>query len=141
MAAAAIILQTERLTLRRPSLDDFEDLVRMHDDLRVMKTLGGRQTEQQTGGGEQLAKPRASDDAKGRDDQKATQQQHGNEPSGKEAALELVDGPPPGGRAAEAWFYEQTEAGRTVMAARQALAGGDDVPFPVWFYMAAGVRG
>jgi len=57
----------------------------------------------------------------------------------EEAALQLVDGPPPGGRAAEAWFYETTEAGRTVMAARQAIqkAGG---PFPVWFYMAPGHR-
>lgn len=58
----------------------------------------------------------------------------------EEAALELVDGPAPGGRAAEEWFYEQTEAGRTVMAARQALAEGDDVPFPVWFYMAPAHR-
>jgi hypothetical protein len=57
----------------------------------------------------------------------------------EEAALELVDGPP-GGRAAEEWFYEETEAGRTVMAARQALAAGDDVPFPVWFYMAPAHR-
>ena len=34
------------------------------------------------------------------------------------AALELVDGPPPGGGQVEAWFYEETEAGRTLMAAR-----------------------
>ena len=53
----------------------------------------------------------------------------------EEAALELVDGPPPGGRAAEAWFYEETEAGKTVMAARQALQD-QDAPFPFWFYMA-----
>ncbi|MEZ5225191.1 MAG: hypothetical protein R2710_00550 [Acidimicrobiales bacterium] len=37
----------------------------------------------------------------------------------EEAALELVDGPPPDGRAAEAWFYEQTEAGKTIMAAER----------------------
>ncbi len=57
----------------------------------------------------------------------------------EEAALELVDGPPPGGRAAEAWFFEATEAGRTVMAARAAIKeqGG---PHPVWFYMAPGHR-
>jgi len=57
----------------------------------------------------------------------------------EEAALQLVDGPAPGGRAAEAWFYDATEAGRTVMAARKAIqeAGG---PFPVWFYMAPGHR-
>ncbi len=57
----------------------------------------------------------------------------------EEASIQLVDGPPPGGRAAEAWFYEDTEAGHTVMAARNAIkdSGG---PFPVWFYMAPGHR-
>lgn len=57
----------------------------------------------------------------------------------EEAALELVDGPVPQGRAAEAWFFESTEAGRTVMAARRAIQeqGG---PHPVWFYMAPGHR-
>jgi RimJ/RimL family protein N-acetyltransferase len=44
-------LRTERLILGRPSLDDFDDLARLHDDLRVMKTLGGRQDERQTGAG------------------------------------------------------------------------------------------
>jgi hypothetical protein len=58
----------------------------------------------------------------------------------EEAALELVEGPPPGGRAAEAWFYEQTEAGATVMAARKALSEGEGVPFALWFYMAPGHR-
>jgi hypothetical protein len=57
----------------------------------------------------------------------------------EEAALELVDGPPPGGRQAEAWFYERTEAGRTVLAARAAMRS-DEAPFPVWFYMAPGHR-
>lgn len=56
-----------------------------------------------------------------------------------EAALELVTGPAPGGRAAEAWFFEQTEAGRTVLAARGALQQ-QEAPFPVWFYMAPGHR-
>ncbi len=56
-----------------------------------------------------------------------------------EACLELADGPEPGGRATEAWFFEATEAGKTCLAARQAIkdAGG---PFPFWFYMAPGHR-
>ena len=57
----------------------------------------------------------------------------------EEAALELVDGPPPGGRAAEAWFFEQTEAGRTVLAARAAIKE-QGAPHPVWFYMTPGHR-
>lgn len=57
----------------------------------------------------------------------------------EEAGLELVGGPTPGGRAAEAWFYEATEAGRTVMAARAALKE-QDAPFPFWFYMAPAHR-
>lgn len=57
----------------------------------------------------------------------------------EEAGLELVDGPPPGGRAAEAWFHEATEAGKTVMAARKALKD-QGAPFPLWFYMAPGHR-
>ena len=57
----------------------------------------------------------------------------------EEAALELVDGPAPDGRAAEAWYFEQTEAGTTVLAARAAIKeqGG---PHPAWFYMAPGHR-
>ena len=57
----------------------------------------------------------------------------------EEAALELVDGPPPDGRAAEAWYFEQTQAGRTVMAARAAIKE-QGAPHPVWFYMAPGHR-
>lgn len=57
----------------------------------------------------------------------------------EEAALELVDGPVPGGRAAEEWFYEQTEAGKTVMAARRTMKAAD-VPRPFWYYMAPGHR-
>ena len=57
----------------------------------------------------------------------------------EEAALELVTGPPPEGRAAEAWFHAETEAGRTVMAARAALKD-QDAPYPFWFYMAPGHR-
>lgn len=51
----------------------------------------------------------------------------------------LVDGPPPGGRAAEAWFFETTEAGKTLLAARKALEA-QEAPFPFWFYMAPGHR-
>lgn len=57
----------------------------------------------------------------------------------EEAALELVNGPPPGGRAAEAWYFEATEAGRLVMAARAAIKA-QDAPHPVWFYMSPGHR-
>lgn len=56
----------------------------------------------------------------------------------EEAALELVDGPP-GGRAAEAWFFETTEAGAVVMAARRAMKAAG-APQPFWFYMAPGHR-
>jgi hypothetical protein len=57
----------------------------------------------------------------------------------EEAAMELATGPTPGGRAAEAWFHEETEAGRTVMAARKALER-QEAPFPFWFYMAPAHR-
>ena len=56
-----------------------------------------------------------------------------------EAALQLVEGPPPGGRAAEAWFFETTEAGKTMLAARKAFEA-QGAPFPFWFYMAPGHR-
>ena len=57
----------------------------------------------------------------------------------EEAALELVEGPAPDGRAAEAWYFEQTDAGKTVLAARASIKeqGG---PHPAWFYMAPGHR-
>lgn len=57
----------------------------------------------------------------------------------EEAGLELLDGPPPGGRAMEDWFFERTEAGRTVMAARVALRDAG-TSFPIWFYMTPGHR-
>ena len=57
----------------------------------------------------------------------------------EEAALELVDGPAPGGRAAEAWYFDETEAGRTILAARAAIKD-QEAPHPVWFYMAPGHR-
>lgn len=57
----------------------------------------------------------------------------------EEAALELVDGPSPGGRAMEDWFFEQTEAGATVLAARTAIREAG-AKFPIWFYMTPGQR-
>lgn len=57
----------------------------------------------------------------------------------EEAAVELVDGPAAGGRAIEAWFFEQTEAGKVVLAARQAIQD-QGASFGIWFYMAPGHR-
>ncbi len=57
----------------------------------------------------------------------------------EEAALELVDGPLPGGRALEDWFFDQTEAGATVLAARAAIRDSG-AKFPIWFYMTPGQR-
>ncbi len=57
----------------------------------------------------------------------------------EEAALELVDGPAPGARAMEDWFFEKTEAGRTMLAARAAMREAG-AKFPVWFYMVPGHR-
>ncbi len=56
-----------------------------------------------------------------------------------EAALQLATGPTPGGRSVEAWFFEETEAGRTMLAARAAIRE-QDAPFPFWFYMAPAHR-
>jgi hypothetical protein len=57
----------------------------------------------------------------------------------EEAALELVDGPLPGGRALEDWFFDRTEAGTTVLAARAAIRDSG-AKFPIWFYMTPGQR-
>ncbi len=57
----------------------------------------------------------------------------------EEAAVELADGPAPGGRAAEAWFFEETEAGKVVLAARKAIES-QEAAFPIWFYMAPSHR-
>jgi hypothetical protein len=57
----------------------------------------------------------------------------------EEAGLELVEGPAPGGRAMEDWFFDRTEAGRTVLAARVALRDAG-AKFPIWFYMTPGHR-
>ncbi len=57
----------------------------------------------------------------------------------EEAAIELADTPDPGGRQIESWFFDQTEAGKTIMAARKAIAD-QGAPFPIWFYMSPGQR-
>jgi D-proline reductase (dithiol) PrdB len=57
----------------------------------------------------------------------------------EEAALELGSGPEPGGRQTEAWFFEKTEAGKAILAARQVIKA-TGVPHPVWFYLAPGHR-
>lgn len=53
----------------------------------------------------------------------------------EEAALELSEAPDPGGRQAEAWFFERTEAGKLILTVRKALAA-QGAPQPVWFFMA-----
>ncbi len=54
------------------------------------------------------------------------------------AALGLVDHAP-SAWAGTRWFFEQTEAGKTVLAARSAMKAAD-VKQPIWFYMAPGDR-
>ena len=56
----------------------------------------------------------------------------------EELAIELADGPP-GPWAAERWFYDVTQAGQTLIAARRAMKDAK-APFPLWFYMAPGAR-
>ena len=57
----------------------------------------------------------------------------------EEAALDLVTGPLPGPRALEDWFFERTESGRVVLAARDAIRESGAKP-AVWFYMAPATR-
>ena len=56
----------------------------------------------------------------------------------QELAVELADGPP-GPWAVERWFYDETEAGKALLAARRAMRAAE-VPFPLWFYMAPGAE-
>jgi hypothetical protein len=53
-----------------------------------------------------------------------------------EAAMSLAESTA-GGQpwAIEQWFYEQTESGKLLLAARAAMRAAD-VPHPIWFYMA-----
>lgn len=55
-----------------------------------------------------------------------------------ELAIELADGPP-GPWATERWFYDETAAGNTLLAARRAMKAAE-APFPLWFYMAPGAQ-
>jgi len=56
----------------------------------------------------------------------------------EEAAASLVDVAPAAGQG-EAWFYEQTAAGRTMLAARVKMRE-QGAPFPIWLYMARATR-
>lgn len=56
----------------------------------------------------------------------------------QELAVELADGPP-GAWAVERWFYDTTEAGKTLLAARRAMRDSG-APQPLWFYMAPGAE-
>ena len=57
----------------------------------------------------------------------------------EEAALDLVTGPLPGPRALEDWFFERTETGRIMLAARDAIRESG-AKSAVWFYMAPATR-
>jgi hypothetical protein len=55
-----------------------------------------------------------------------------------EAAISLADSTTNAGGqpwAIEQWFYERTESGQLLLAARAAMKAAD-VPHPIWFYMA-----
>ncbi len=54
-----------------------------------------------------------------------------------EAALSLADtsvGREPGAWSTDTWFYERTEAGKLMLAAKAALKAAD-APFGLWFYL------
>ena len=57
----------------------------------------------------------------------------------EELSADLVDGPP-GPYAAERWFYDKTEAGKAIMAARRALEQAAELPHASWWLMAPGAR-
>jgi len=52
---------------------------------------------------------------------------------------DLVTGPLPGPRALEDWFFEHTETGRVVLAARDAIRESG-ARSAIWFYMAPATR-
>lgn len=56
----------------------------------------------------------------------------------EEAAVSLVDVAPDAGQG-EAWFYEQTAAGRTLLAARAQMRD-QGAPVLIWLYMARATR-
>lgn len=55
----------------------------------------------------------------------------------EEAAIELATGPAPGARALETWYFQETAAGKAVLAARAAMRDAG-AKMPVWFYMTPG---
>ena len=57
----------------------------------------------------------------------------------EELALELTADGPIAAWGAERWFYEKTEAGKVLLAARQAMKNAG-APFQVWWHMAPGSR-
>ena len=57
----------------------------------------------------------------------------------EEVSIALLDGAPPAPGGAEAWFYQSTEAGKTLLAARRKM-GEMKAPFALWFYMARATR-
>ena len=57
----------------------------------------------------------------------------------EEAALDLLTGPLPGPRALEDWFFERTETGRVLLAARDAIRASG-AKAPIWFYMTPATR-
>jgi hypothetical protein len=54
------------------------------------------------------------------------------------AALAMVDHAPPAW-AGTRWFYDQTEAGKVMLAARTAMRE-QGAPQPMWFYLTPGDR-
>lgn len=56
----------------------------------------------------------------------------------EELCVELADAVPDAW-AAEHWFYEETEAGKVIQAARRSMQA-NDAPQPLWFYMAPALR-
>ena len=56
----------------------------------------------------------------------------------EELCLELADTSPQAW-ASEHWFYEETEAGKTILAARWAMKEAGVVQ-PLWFYLAPATR-
>jgi hypothetical protein len=57
----------------------------------------------------------------------------------EELAVELVADDPIAPWGAERWFYDKTEAGKVLLAARRELKNAG-APRPLWFYMAPGSR-
>ncbi len=57
----------------------------------------------------------------------------------EELALELAADGPIAAWGAECWFYDKTEAGKVLLAAREELKRAG-APFKTWWHMAPGSR-